>query len=282
MTGNLPNWKKRLPKNISAKEVTIVSIVIPALNEEDGIVGTIKAIPIKELRDAGYEVEILVVDNGSTDRTGDLAKQAGAQVIFEAIPGYGRAYKTGFAYAKGDIIATADADMTYPLEYIPQMVQYLEKTNLDFITTNRYAYMEDGAMSPLHKIGNSVLNIATRFLFQADLQDSQSGMWVFRKDILNRITVKSNSMAFSQELKIEACFYAKCRWEELPIEYRARVGEAKLKSWQDGFGNLFQLINKRISRSRTNGNGHNHHPLKLADDELFYTENKASIQWRKK
>ena len=87
----------------------------------------------------GYKVQVLVVDNGSTDRTGELAQQAGADVVFEGRRGYGRAYKTGFAYAKGDIIATADADMTYPVEDIPKMVHQLNKEKLDFITTNRYA-----------------------------------------------------------------------------------------------------------------------------------------------
>lgn len=281
MASSLLTWEERVLERISSKTATIVSIVIPALNEENGIAGTIKAVPVKELKDMGYEVQVLVVDNGSTDRTTDLAKQAGADVVFEARRGYGRAYKTGFAYAKGDIVATADADMTYPVEDIPKMVQQLEEENLDFITTNRYAYMRDGAMSMLHKIGNGVLNTTTRLLFQADLRDSQSGMWVFRKAILDRIVLQADSMAFSQELKIEACYYAGCRWKEIPIEYRARVGEVKLRSWQDGFGNLFQLINKRISRPRVNGNGHHHHPLKIADDELTYTESEVSIDQHK-
>jgi glycosyltransferase involved in cell wall biosynthesis len=188
------------------------------------------------------------VDNGSTDGTGELAKEACADVILEPRRGYGRAYKTGFANARGSIIATADADLAYPIEEIPRLLQILEEQNLDFITTNRYARMSHDAMSPLKKIGNGILNLVTRFLFHTDIKDSQSGMWVFRKNILDRMQLKYDTMAFSEELKLEACYFLKCNWKEIPIEYRSRVGQAKLRSWQDGFGNLFRLIMKRLLR----------------------------------
>jgi D,D-heptose 1,7-bisphosphate phosphatase len=225
-----------------------ISIVIPALNEKEAITNTIKAVARNRLEEMGYETQILVVDNGSTDGTGELAKEAGADVILEPRRGYGRAYKTGFANARGSIIATADADLAYPIEEIPRLLQILEEQNLDFITTNRYARMSHDAMSPLKKIGNGILNLVTRFLFHTDIKDSQSGMWVFRKNILDRMQLKYDTMAFSEELKLEACYFLKCNWKEIPIEYRSRVGQAKLRSWQDGFGNLFRLIMKRLLR----------------------------------
>jgi len=225
-----------------------ISIVIPALNEEEAITGTIQAIPKDKLEAMGYEAQILVVDNGSNDRTGELASQAGAEVVFEPERGYGRAYKTGFAHARGDIIATADADLTYPVEDIPKLVQTLEQENLDFITTNRYAYMRDGAMSPMHRVGNAILNLTTRLLFGADIRDSQSGMWVFKRSLLHNMKLRYDTMALSEELKLEACYFIKSNWKEVPIEYRARVGEVKLRSWRDGLGNLFRLIKKRVMR----------------------------------
>lgn len=225
-----------------------ISIVIPALNEKDAIEKTIKAVPRAELERMGYEVEILVVDNGSTDGTGDLAKKAGAAVVLEPRRGYGRAYKTGFTHAHGDIIATADADLTYPVEDIPKAVRILEDENLDFITTNRYAYMQEGAMSSRHRVGNSLLSLTTRLLFRLPLKDSQSGMWVFRKGVLDRAILRSHSMSFSEELKIEACHFLRCAWKEIPIRYSARVGDAKLRTWRDGLGNLLYLIRKRLKR----------------------------------
>ena len=228
--------------------MTKISIIIPALNEEEGIEGVIGAIPKNELEKTGFDVQILVVDGNSRDRTRELATKAGAEVIIEPRRGYGRAYKTGFARATGEIIATADADLTYPVEDIPKFVRILQKENLDFITTNRFAYMEEDAMSFRNRIGNGILNLAARLLFRLDLKDSQSGMWVFRKDILDRLLLKSDKMSFSEELKLETCHFAKCRWREMPIEYKARVGKIKLRGWRDGFQNLLYLVKKRLAR----------------------------------
>ena len=225
-----------------------VSVVIPALNEEEAIEAVVLAIPRDELRRMGFEVEVLVIDNGSEDRTAELARKAGAEVVFEPNRGYGRAYKTGFDNVQGQIIATADADLTYPVEDIPELVKLLEEENLDFITTNRFAKMESNAMSPRNRLGNSVLNLTTRLFFMIDLKDSQSGMWVFRKDLLNSMHLNSDGMPFSEELKLEACHFAKCRWREVPIEYRDRVGKVKLSCWRDGLLNLCYLFRKRLLR----------------------------------
>lgn len=224
-----------------------VSVVIPALNEHEGIVRTINAIPRAELEQSGYEVQVIVVDNGSTDGTGDLARNAGADVIYEPKRGYGNAYRAGFAGALGNIIATADADATYPVEEIPRLVKMLDKEKLDFLTTNRFALMRNGAMSRRNKIGNTVLTLTTRALFGVDIKDSQSGMWVFRRSILDNLVLKSNT-PLSQELKIEACHFARCSWKEVPIDYRPRLGKVKLGGWKVGMTNVAHLIGKRIFR----------------------------------
>ena len=226
-----------------------ISIVIPALNERDGIDRTIQTIPKAELEDMGYEVQVLVVDNGSTDGTGDLARRAGAEVILEPRLGYGRAYKTGFANAVGEIIATADADVTYPVEDVPKLVAILEQENLDFLTTNRFASVRNGAMSFRNKLGNRVLSSAVRLLFRLNMRDPESGMWVFRRDILDKLQLGSDIWPFSHELKLEACYFNKCRWREVPIHYRIRIGKTKLLSgWKVGFTDLFHIIKKRIIR----------------------------------
>jgi len=225
-----------------------VSIVIPALNEEEGIGKTIQAVPTHELDKMGYEVQILVVDNGSEDRTAELARKAGAEVVFEPRQGYGRAYKTGFANASGDIIATADADATYPVEDIPKLVKILEEEKLDFLTTNRFAMMEKGAMSSRNKMGNAILSLTMRLLFGLNIKDSQSGMWVFRSSVLGEAKLHANGMPLSEELKLEACYFLKRRWKEVPILFRGRIGEAKIRAWKDGFQNLFYLVRKRFSR----------------------------------
>lgn len=224
-----------------------ISIVIPAQNERDGIEQTIRAIPKDELERMDYEVQILVVDNDSNDGTGELAKKAGAEVIFEPKHGYGSAYKAGFVHARGNVIATADADATYPVEDIPRLVEILEKENLDFLTTDRFALMDKNAMSFRNKVGNTILSLTMRLLFQLDIKDSQSGMWVFKRSILSKLRLTSNT-PLSQELKIEACHFAKCRWREILIRYQPRTGKAKLGGWKVGTTNLLHLFKKRLVR----------------------------------
>jgi glycosyltransferase involved in cell wall biosynthesis len=219
----------------------LVSVVIPTMNEERSI-----GLVIEEVRKAlgSRPHEILVVDTSSKDRTREVAAERGAVIVDEPKRGYGRAYKTGFERASGEFIVTLDADMTYPAEDIPQLLGLLEKEELDFVTTNRFARMQKGAMSAKHRLGNWVLSTATRILFRVKLKDSQSGMWVFRRSILSDLSVLSDAMAFSEEIKIEA--FKKKKAREVPITYRVRVGEVKLSSWKDGLGNLKYLFKKRF------------------------------------
>jgi glycosyltransferase involved in cell wall biosynthesis len=224
-----------------------LTIVIPALNEELGIEKTIRAVPIAEIDKIGYHTQVLVVDNGSEDATARLAAGAGAEVVSEPNRGYGTALKKGFAAADGDVIVTADADATYPLEDIPRLVQILDSENLDFITTNRFALLQREAMSRRNRVGNAILSWTMRLLFGIRIEDSQSGMWVFRKAILQRLRLTSNT-PLSQEIKIEACHFARCRWREVPIQYMTRSGKAKLGGWKVGTGNMMHLITKRLRR----------------------------------
>jgi glycosyltransferase involved in cell wall biosynthesis len=222
-----------------------VTVIIPTLNEEEGIGKVIDQVP----RPDDMKIEFLVIDSDSTDRTKEIAKSKGAIVVNESRRGYGRAYKTGFENAKGDVIATLDADCTYPAEKIPELVRMLDDEGLDFITTDRFAIMEKGAMSGKHRLGNWVLSKTARLLFKARFKDSQSGMWIFRRKILKKLDLTSDGMPLSEEIKIEA--WAKgFRCLEIPIEYRIRVGEVKLSSWKDGWKNFKFLFKKRFGRAK--------------------------------
>ena len=130
-----------------------VSVVIPAYNEQGNIPQTIAAVPIERLRAAGFGVEVLVVDNGSTDRTGHVARAHGAKVIVQPVRGYGNAYKAGFANCTGDVIATGDADLTYPFEILPEALARLDRDGLDFITTDRLGESAARRHDPLARLG---------------------------------------------------------------------------------------------------------------------------------
>jgi len=200
----------------------------------------------------GYGVEIIVVDGMSHDGTGQIAANAGANVVVEPRRGYGAPLMTGFRCARGHLIATADGDHTYPLEDLPRLVRILERYQLDFITTDRFSLLNSEAMTARRRFGNKILTLATRLLFDVDIQDSQSGMWVFKREKVQRLLLRSN-LAFSQEIKIEAIHFGKLRWKEVPIRYRVRVGEAKFGRFDTGLKVLVALLLSRVQRSHSKG-----------------------------
>lgn len=219
-----------------------VSIVIPTMNEETSI-GEV----LDEIRAAmaGRDYEIVTVDTSSRDRTNIIAAAKGARVVPEPRRGYGRAYRTGFASTEGSYIVTMDADLTYPGDRIPELLQPLEVDRADFVSGDRLSGLSPGAMSGMHRIGNEMLNRAFHLLFRYPIVDSQSGMWAFRRAILSRVRPTNDGMAFSEELKLET-IRAGYRFLEVPIEYRSRIGERKIRSFRDAAGNMAWLLRRRF------------------------------------
>src|SRR5689334_751192 len=216
-----------------------VSLVIPCYNEEDGVREVIQ----RTSRDVVDE--IVVVDNNCTDRTAEVARSLGAVVVSEKTPGYGAAYKAGLRAATGDIVITLDGDGTYPPEAIPGLVDMLVARNWDFLSACRFPLADPKAMGLTNQLGNWVLTTTSMVLFFKPIQDSQSGMWVFKRSILPRLRVTSDGMPFSQEIKLEAILRG-FRFGETHIHYGARIGEVKLQKWRDGWLNLLFLFQKRF------------------------------------
>lgn len=215
-----------------------ITVIIPCLNEEQGIERVLNRMP-------EFVDETIVVDNGSTDRTSDVAKSLGAKVVREDVRGYGRAYKTGFSQATGDVIITLDGDHSYPPDAISYLLEAFLHLEVDFLNTSRFPVRERAAMSLKHKFGNLILSVAMSVLYLRWVRDSQSGMWVFKRSILKDMKLVSDGMAFSEEIKIEAL--KRVRFEEISIQYSSRLGEIKLNPWRDGFANLWFLVTKRFS-----------------------------------
>ncbi|WP_409180593.1 glycosyltransferase family 2 protein [Amycolatopsis sp. VS8301801F10] len=226
-----------------------LSVVIPALNERVNMPRVLATIPHSGLAALGYETEVLVVDNASTDGTGDVAAALGARVIRQPLRGYGHAYHAGFAAATGDVIATGDADCTYPFDHLPGLLATLAERQLDFLSTNRLGRENRDAMKPSHRIGNRALTLISRFFFRSPFRDSQSGMWVFRRHVWRHLDIRSGGMPFSQEIKNDA-YVRGFRCGETPIEYRIRGGDVKLHAVRDGLRNLAQLAAHRARTAR--------------------------------
>ena len=217
-----------------------ITVIIPCLNEEQGVEQVLRRVP-------EFVDETIVVDNGSTDGTSEVARNFGAKVIREDVRGYGRSYKTGFASATGDLIVTLDGDHSYPPDAISYLLEAFLHLDADFLNTSRFPVRDRKAMSFLNKLGNLVLSVAMSVLYFRWVRDSQSGMWVFRRSILERLKLTSDGMAFSEEIKIEALKSRHVRFVEISIQYTSRLGETKLNLWRDGFYNLWFILRKRFS-----------------------------------
>lgn len=221
-----------------------ISVVIPTMNEEETIGALLDG--IREHL-AHEDIEILIVDTNSKDRTREIAVSKGAVVVDEPRRGYGRAYKTGFERAQGEIIVTMDADNTYPPGDIPRLLELVDGDKADFVTGDRLSTISSDAMKTMHRFGNRLLNFLALVLFFHRFRDTQTGMWVFRKKVLEHIFPKSDGMPFSEEIKINAVTRG-LRFVEVPITYRVRLGEVKLRSWDDGWKNIRYLFQLRFSR----------------------------------
>jgi len=218
-----------------------ITVIIPCLNEEQGIERVLRAMP-------DFVDQVIVVDNGSTDRTSHVAMSLGAQVIREDVRGYGRSYKRGFSSATGDLIVTLDGDHSYPVDALSYLLEAFRHLEVDFLNASRFPVRDRQAMSLKHHFGNLVLSLAMSILYFRWVRDSQSGMWVFRRSILKDMRLESDSMSFSEEIKIEALKNRHVRFGEITIMYSSRVGEKKLNPWRDGFHNLWFLVKKRFPR----------------------------------
>jgi glycosyltransferase involved in cell wall biosynthesis len=217
-----------------------ITVVIPCYNEEEGIARVIPALP-------DCVDEIIVVDNNSTDRTAEVARNLGARVVHELRKGYGAAYKAGLTAVTSDITVTMDGDGTYPMEEIERCVDYLLDKDLDFVSASRFPLKNPAAMNFSNKVGNGLLTFASLMLFFKGIKDSQSGMWIFKSSIYPLLGPRSDGMPFSEEIKIAAIRRPEVRFDECHINYHPRIGEVKLDKWRDGFRNLVYLIKLRFT-----------------------------------
>ncbi len=217
-----------------------VSVVIPCLNEAGSIEACVHAAR-KALRDGHYRGEVVVVDNGSTDSSGELAAAAGARVIEEPRRGYGQAYLAGLAAAEGEYIVMLDADLTYDIRELPRFIDALEDGG-DLVLGNRLQQLQPGAMPWLHRyVGNPLLTGMLNRLFGTEVDDAHCGMRAIRREALPRLELRSTGMEFASEMVLRAAKEG-LDIRQFPIEYLPRQGESKLSTWSDGWRHLRFLL----------------------------------------
>jgi glycosyltransferase involved in cell wall biosynthesis len=217
-----------------------VSVVIPCLNEEASIQRCVTEAR-RALEGQGWDGEVIVADNGSDDRSAELARDAGALVIHEPRRGYGSAYRAGFAAASGDYIVMADADLTYDFGDIPRFVGELDK-GADLVMGDRMGNIHPGAMPWLHRyVGNPVLTGMLNLFFRTGVRDAHCGMRAVRRSALPTLDLRTTGMEFASEMVIRAG-KERLAIEEIPIHYHPREGESKLSSFRDGWRHLRFLL----------------------------------------
>lgn len=218
----------------------LVSVVIPCLDEATSITRCVTSAFSALLR-GRIDGEVIVVDNGSSDRSSEFAELAGAQVVTEPQRGYGSAYLAGFAAARGDYIVMADADLTYDFGEIPRFLTELQ-AGADLVIGDRMGNIQAGAMPWHHRyIGNPVLSGLLNFLFHAGVRDAHCGMRALRSDQLQRLQLRTTGMEFASEMVVRAA-RAGLRISQLEIAYHPREGESKLASMRDGWRHLRFLL----------------------------------------
>lgn len=216
--------------------MTVLSVVIPAYNEENGITEiacrVLSVVP--ELKEAGVDqLELLIVDDGSKDRTVELAsKISGVNLICHPHnKGYGAALKTGFSKAKGELIGFLDADGTYPPEYFPHLCR-AALNGMDLVIGSRMAG-EDSKMPLTRRVGNIFFARLLSLLSHQKVTDSASGMRVFRREILEQIYPLPDGLNLTPVMSTRA-LHEGINLGEVPIPYSERVGRSKLSVIRDG------------------------------------------------
>jgi dolichol-phosphate mannosyltransferase len=222
-----------------------VSVVLPALNEEETIGKVIDEIPVEELEAKGYQTEIIVVDNGSTDKTAEIAAAQGAKVISEPNRGKGRAIRTGFGTVNGDFVFMLDADFTYPANYIVQMVELLEEGYDVVLGTRLKGSVEQGAIKRFNLIGNHLLAFLANMLYGTRVSDLCTGFWGFNVKVLRSLNLDAVGFELEANMLIEVS-KRKYRIGEIPILYRRRYTASKLGSIKAGWRIGRKLIASRF------------------------------------
>ncbi len=238
-------------------------MIVPAYNEENGIRKTVERVKKVKFFEKS---EIIVVDDGSRDSTYEEAKRIrGIRILKHPVNrGKAAALETGFAAAKGDVIATIDADCTYPPESIPKMLSLIRRGNADVVLGSRFYNRRRGPavlFGTAKKIldaalrrknddhtnfyGNAIFSSMITVLTNRRITDGSTGLRVFRKKILDGVKVKSRGLDWEVEMTTRA-IHNGFNVIEVPIDYYPRVGETKLKILKDGLGFFVGIVRGRF------------------------------------
>ena len=228
--------------------MTTLSVVIPAYNEENGIaeiVNRVLSIQADLERIGVDQLELLVVDDGSRDKTAEITSKISSDCSVVRLirhpknKGYGAALKTGFAEANGELIGFLDADGTYPPEYFPKLVEAVFRGG-DLVVGSRMSG-EDSKMPRTRRVGNFFFANLLSLLGTQKITDSASGMRVFKRQVLEQVYPLPDGLNLTPVMSTRA-MHEGIKMEEVPIPYSERVGRSKLSVVRDGTTFLHSIV----------------------------------------
>lgn len=223
----------------------MISVVMPCLNEAQTIGACVKQARLG-IKASGATGEVIVVDNGSADKSFAAARAAGARVIRERARGYGNAIRAGLEASRGDLCIFADCDGTYDFRQIPAFIRKIS-AGYDCVLGSRLkGTIKPGAMPWMHRyIGIPLLSRLLSVLFHSRITDTHTGFRACSRSAYSRMHLTSLGMEFASEFIIAAA-QNRLSIAEIPITYYPRVGKSKLRAVRDGFRHLFYIIGAKI------------------------------------
>ncbi len=230
-----------------------IAVILPALNEEKALAQLIREVPKLTLEGKGYEVEIVVVDNNSTDNTAHVAAEHGATVLYEPKKGKGRAIIRAFQQVDADYCFMMDSDYTYPPSHIIEMVEVLKDHDV-VIGSRIQGKREKGSMKFINYAGNIILSAMASSMYHSKISDLCTGYWGFRGHVAKNINLEK---VYGFELETRMFIQVVKQgysYKEIPVNYRCRVGtRAKLNLVRDGFKIAGSLLRHRHDLPRETG-----------------------------